>query len=104
MSIKTFTVKSAYGWKSESLIPLDDKHEINVVTRKSFNGVLVTSANRVEISKDGDFRYILFSDFSKDYKKTKIECTEKNVVAQHEEVLLNIDMIKQDCENFYKGK
>lgn len=103
MTIKTTTHKDFYGWKSESSLPLGDKLELRVTTRKMSSGALVTSAQRYRV-ENGMISFMMFSDFSKTYKSTKTRCTEKSVNTQHREVMMVIDQIKSDCENFYKQK
>lgn len=103
--MNTVTHKSAhYGWKSETAVVVDDTHEIRIVTMKRSNGFLVTNATRMKVENDM-VSYMMFSDFSKNYKLTDVRCTEKNVIAQHNAVLADIEIIKADCAAFYaKGK
>ena len=100
--MNTATYKSHYGWKSETAIDIGNCQEIRIVTMKRFGGALVTNAQCVRV--EGDMiSHMLFSDFSKSYKNVVVRCTEKTVLAQHTEVLDQIEQIKADCAAFYAG-
>lgn len=74
------------NWAAEDSIDLVANRVLQIQTRKTSDGTVVTSAT-VHV-KDGEFlSHRMFTDFSQRLMTAKIRCTEKNVTQQHAEAM-----------------
>lgn len=98
-------IKTIYGWRAESFIKIDDKHDLLISTYKNSYGKLVTTSSRVTNSEDGkSYTFVMFSDFIKWIFEEPVRCTEKAVKSQHEKALLQVSEILAECADFYAKK
>lgn len=96
-------VKSAYGWRAWSAHTLTNGYELTILTAKSFNNLLSTSASAAKT--DGDnFPITLKSDFCERVTRSNVRCTEKNVRGQHARALLQEHGLIARAEAHYAKK
>ena len=93
-------INSSNGWQMETCFPLPDGREISFRTSKRHDGLLCTTAS--VIKRDGMFRkFVMFQDYMKTVRCERVRCTEKNVQAQHLDVLKYRDAIMDEVEAHY---
>ena len=91
--MKTVTRKDYYGsWTSKSQMDLPDNWILQINTSKTSNGTLVTTAT-VHKVEGASMTFRMFQDYSKRIVSEKIRCTEKNVIAQHNAGLAQLDQV-----------
>lgn len=97
----TFIRKDIRGnWAAEDEIKLEGDRVLKILTRKTSDGTLVTSAT-VHL-RDGMFlSHRMFTDFSQRLMTAKIRCTEKAVAAQHAEAMTKLPELKEAVDAFY---
>jgi hypothetical protein len=87
-------------WKAETRIKLGDCWQLDISTRKSENGELVTSASIGKLER-GFVTHRVFTDYSRRVFRKTARCTEKNIETQHKEALALIDQIMADVRAHY---
>ena len=93
-------LRGLHGWQMETCFPLPDGRELVFRTSKRHDGCLCTTAR---VSKcDGMFRtFVMFQDYLKTLRCKHTRCTEKNVQAQHLDVLQYKDSIMAEVQAHY---
>lgn len=93
-------VKGRNGWQMETCFTLPGGRELSFRTSKRTDGLLCTTAS---VSKcDGMFRtFVMFQDYMKTLRVERVRCTEKNVQAQHLDVLKCKDSIMAEVQAQY---
>lgn len=89
------------GWKAETNVEnVYNGLCLKISTYKSNRG-LVTLATCYKV--DGRFeRHEVYKDFYCVLKVTNLRCTEKAVEKQHDDILLQLDLIKEMVNKHYK--
>ena len=87
-------------WKAETRIKLGEGWQLDIGTRKSENGELVTSASVGKVERDF-VRHRVFTDYSRRVFRRAARCTEKNIETQHKEALAMLDTIMADVRAHY---
>lgn len=88
------------NWSAEDNITLDDKRVLRVTTIKVSDGSIVTRAT-VSIREGQFMSHRMFTDFSACLKTSRNRCTEKNVVAQHEEAMTKRPELLEAVDAWY---
>lgn len=93
-------VKGRNGWQMETCFPLPDGRELSFRTSRRHDGFLCTTAS---VSKrDGMFRtFVMCQDYWKTIRAERVRCTEKNVQAQHLDVLDHKDSTMAEVKAQY---
>lgn len=107
--LNTIVKKSAYdGLKATTDISLSDKLELRILSYKRSNGDLVTTATVSTVERSGGYAtrsHKLFTDYNKTWLESKVSrLTEKVLLSQHNNVLEQLEAIKEDVKNFYLNK
>jgi len=92
--------KGRSGWQVETCFALPGGRELSFRTGKRHDGLLCTTAS---VSKhDGMFRtFVMYQDYMKTLRGERVRCTEKNVQAQHLDVLKYKDSIMAEVQAHY---
>lgn len=91
------------NWAAEDSIELVANRVLNISTRKTSDGTIVTSAT-VHL-RDGQFlSHRMFTDFSQRLMTAKVRCTEKNVVEQHTAAMSKRDEVLSAITAWYAQK
>ena len=88
------------NWRAEDSIELGSNRVLQVTTVKVSSGEIVTRAS-VHKRAGGFLSHMMFQDFSQCLKTSQSRCTEKNVTAQHNEAMKQIDAIKEAVTAHY---
>lgn len=100
----THIFKDRYGkWRAETRFDLDDNRVLEIHTRKTERGELVTYAT-VSTVANGYKTHRVFQDYSKCLAADKVRCDAKNVVHQHDKVLSMIDTLRADISRHYNDE
>lgn len=93
-------VKGRNGWQMETCFTLPGGRELSFRTSKRHDGFLCTTASVCK--SDGMFRtFVMFQDYMKTLRGERVRCTEKNVQAQHLDVLKYKDSIMAEVKAQY---
>ena len=92
------------AWQANTRVMLDDKNALRICTHKVSSGALVTSATHVTCDDNGFESFIVYQNFRKLVIVKKVRVTEQAVKAQHDAVLLLIDSLKDEMNEYYTNK
>mgnify|MGYP001022612851 CR=1 FL=1 len=95
--------KGRDGWDAETVIDLETKNRVLIITTHKVNGGVANRAT-VNTKKDGFLSWDLFGDFSKRTVFKGTRCTEKTVRALHQQALDAVEQIKAEAAAFYQVK
>jgi hypothetical protein len=97
---KTYSKNTGKEKRIETVADLPGNRQLSLVTWRNFNGNLVTRAS-VGI-KDGNFiKYLMGRDYNRVFQEGKVRLTFKNVEAQHNKYLEQLDQIAEDATRYY---
>lgn len=90
-------------WNAKSELKIADNRVITISTRRStYGNALITNVS-VYTAKDGFLSHMLYADYNVNWaKSTPNRVTAKVVENQHNEVLADIETIKDAVDKFYK--
>lgn len=92
------------AWQANTRVMLDDKNALRISTHKVSSGALVTSATHVTCDDNGFESFIVFQNFHKMVIVKRVRVTENAVKAQHDAVLLMLDSLKDEMNEYYRNK
>jgi hypothetical protein len=88
-------------WVVRSDIEFGENRIIRVTTCKTSSGALTTNASVQTIEPNGFMSHMMFQDFSKTLKASRVRATQAAVEAQHQEVMDTKDEIIARVKEFY---
>ena len=88
------------GWRAETKIPLGDNWQLDIGTRKTHEGWLVSSVTVGRVER-GFVTHRLFTDYSRYAIKREGRCTDKVIEKQHDEALSMLATIIADVRDHY---
>jgi len=90
-------------WHAKSDLKIANNRVITISTRRSTNGNTLITNVSVHTAKDGFLSHMLYADYNINWaKSTPNRVTAKVVENQHNEVLDDIETIKDAVNEFYK--
>lgn len=95
-------VKGRDGWKAESMVDFDGEQKLTVSTYKGGKGVLTIASVAKHV--DGMMSFEICGDYLKRVMNVEARATEKNVMAQQQQVLGVLSTLLDDARTFYKIK